>query len=179
MAKKDRMEKKAAKTEKRQRHSARKWIVQALESADASVRMRTSEIQRKASKLAGSPLPGYSVYQALRTLVKREIVAAKREGRELTYQLKGRMPTAGAKRGRPAKVASATAPASVAAAVAPAMVAASGPAATAPATTTTALARLDTLAPGEIALLHIGETHVEAATNVHGKLVLERHKRPK
>jgi hypothetical protein len=155
---------KKAKMEKRQRHSARKWIVQALESADASVRMRTSEIQRKASKLAGSDLPGYSVYQALRTLVKREVVAAKREGRELTYQFKARMPASNVKRGRPATVTPTPALASTPAAAAPAIVAASAPAVpaptAAPVVTTTALARLDTLAPGEIALLHIGETPV-------------------
>lgn len=35
------------------------------------------------------------------------------------------------------------------------------------------------LAPGEAVILHVGETHVETATNVHGKVVLERHARPK
>ncbi len=35
------------------------------------------------------------------------------------------------------------------------------------------------LAPGEAVILHLGETHVETATNVHGKVVLERHARPK
>lgn len=163
--------------EQRQRHSARKWIVKALESADASVRMKTSEIQAKASKLAGEALPGYSVYQALRTLVKREVVAVKREGRELTYQLKERMPS---KRGRPAAAPAVAAPASPPAA-APPMVAAAAPALPAPpapAATTTALALVDTLSPGEIAILHVGETHIEAATNVHGKLVVEKHKRP-
>lgn len=138
--------------------------------------MKTSEIQAKASKLAGGDLPGYSVYQALRTLVKREVVAVKREGRELTYQLKERMP---AKRGRPA-AAPAMAPPTSAPPAASASVAAApaAPAPPAPAVTTTALALVDTLSPGEIAILHVGETHIEAATNVHGKLVVEKHKRP-
>ncbi len=38
---------------------------------------------------------------------------------------------------------------------------------------------LHKLAPGEVSILHVSETHVEAATNVHGKLVLERHRRPR
>lgn len=166
-----------AQPEKRTRHSARKWIIKALESADASVQMKTSEIQARASKLAGEDLPGYSVYQALRTLVRREVVAVKREGRELTYQLKERMP---AKRGRPSAASGMAPAASAPPAGAPIVAAAAppAPAPPAPAVTTTALALVDTLSPGEIAILHIGETHVEAATNLHGKLVLEKHKRP-
>lgn len=35
------------------------------------------------------------------------------------------------------------------------------------------------LAVGEALVLHVGETHVETATNVHGKIVLERHRRPR
>lgn len=128
--------------------------------------MRTSEIQRKASGLARKGLPGYTVYQALCAPDKREAVAAQREGRELTHLLKTRMPPAVAKRGHPAEATSAMAPAT-----APATVAAPVP--------TTALARVDTATPGETAFVHIGETRVDVVINVHGKLVLERHRRPR
>ena len=37
---------------------------------------------------------------------------------------------------------------------------------------------LHKLAPGEAVILNVGEEHVETATNVYGKIVLERHKRP-
>ncbi|MDE1821897.1 MAG: hypothetical protein KGJ23_13965 [Euryarchaeota archaeon] len=38
---------------------------------------------------------------------------------------------------------------------------------------------LEALAPGEVLVLSIGEGHVETATNVHGKVVIERLARPR
>lgn len=38
---------------------------------------------------------------------------------------------------------------------------------------------LHKLAPGEAVILHVGEQHVETATNVHGRIVVERHPRVK
>jgi hypothetical protein len=35
------------------------------------------------------------------------------------------------------------------------------------------------LGVGEVLVLFIGEAHVETATNVHGKIVLEKHTRPR
>ncbi len=43
---------------------------------------------------------------------------------------------------------------------------------------TTGVAILHKIAPGEIALLHVGESHVETAANIDGKLVLKKHPRP-
>ncbi|MCI4337502.1 MAG: hypothetical protein L3K17_10040 [Thermoplasmata archaeon] len=153
------MPKRSGKAKQRTRHSARKWIIKALEGAKGSAAMRTSEIMKRASQLSGSEIPGYSVYQALRTLVKREIVAAKREGREFSYRLKASRGKGTAPSPAPTLSAPIPAVAPVAVAAAPSPI-------------------VHTLAPGEVAILHVGDTHIEAASNVHGKLVLERHRRP-
>lgn len=159
---------KSSKKATRTRHGARRWILKALESTKDGASMRTSELMHRASQLSGSKIPGYSVYQALRTLVKNEVVAARREGREFTYRLS-------AARKRPSTTASAPAPSP---APTPAPVTPSPAVAPVAATPSTA-APVHTLAPGEVAILHIGETHIESATNQHGQLVLARHKRPK
>lgn len=127
--------------------------------------MRTSELMERASQLSGSKLPGYSVYQALRTLVKNEVVAARREGRELTYRL-----TASRSRRAPTPPPEPASPPAT-------MPAPSTPTVVAPAAA--AHPAVHTLAPGEVAILHIGETHIETASNEHGQLVLAKQKRPK
>lgn len=161
------------KRAKRARHGARRWILKALEPTVDGAAMRTSELMRRASQLSGTKLPGYSVYQALRTLIKNKAVAARREGRELTYRL-----TSATRRRTSAPAATPPAPA-----VAPTPrppVTPAPPAPSAPVTPTVPTAApVHTLAPGEVAILHIGESHVESATNVHGQLVLAKHKRPK
>lgn len=166
---------KHAKKTKRTRHGARKWLLKALEPTLDGAAMRTSELMRRASQLSGSDLPGYSVYQALRTLVKNKAVAARREGRELTYRLTGqhgRRPSAPAPPSVPATPTAPVQPAST-----PPVAATPAPSpAPKPALSPTPI---HTLAPGEVAILHVGESHVESATNVHGQLVLAKHKRPK
>jgi hypothetical protein len=107
--------------------------------------------------LSGSRIPSYSVYQALRTLVKKKQVISARHGRELTFTL-----------------ASATTRRSVPAAT-PVV---SAEAVAVPAASAASPWELPhKLAPGEASIIHVGETHLETVSNVHGKIVVERHRR--
>ncbi|MCI4348653.1 MAG: hypothetical protein L3J93_00310 [Thermoplasmata archaeon] len=143
----------------RVRHNPRKWTLQALQSAGDGAAMPTSAIIARASKLSGSKIPYYSVYQALRTLVRNRRLAAQRKGRELVYRL-----VTSAKVGRP------RGPSRVA-------VITKAPVVVRESVSLTATG-LHKIAPGEIALLHVSESHVETAANIDGKLVLKRHPRP-
>jgi hypothetical protein len=132
--------------------------------------MLTSEIKASAASLSGSKVPDFSIYSALRTLKKRKQVSASRRGREFAFKL-----VSGAKAGQPK--AEAAPPAAPAPAMKPLVSA--YPSMELPAAPATPTGQpLHKLAPGEAVILHIGEEHVETATNVHGKIVLERHSRP-
>ncbi len=127
--------------------------------------MLTSEIKSTIAKLRGSRIPDFSVYSALRTMLRRKMVSARRQGREFRFWLAGSTPSAPSPKSNPAPSASPGA-AVVAAPAAPTTPAApAGPV-------------VHKIAPGEAVILHVGTSHVETATNVHGKVVLERHRRP-
>ncbi len=153
------------KSRKLERHDTRKWVLNAVESSGAGAALPTSEIAAKATALSGTKLPFYSIYQALRTLVRQKALSVRRQGRERIYRLSGSAPAASEpaapRAGRPRAARTSAAPAPKAA---------PGP--------SLSPNVLHTIAPGEIALLHVSETHVETAANVEGKLVLKRHPRP-
>ena len=151
------------------RHDPRKWALRALESSGGG--LPTSSILSKASALRGSKIPYYSIYQALRTLVRRRQVSAQRKGRELIYRLASKGPGASAPSSAGRRLRGRAAKPRIPAPSAPAMTPGPAPASAMP-------AGMHKIAPGEIALLHVGETHVEAAANIGGKLVLKRHPRP-
>jgi hypothetical protein len=144
-------------------HGTRKWILKALQSSKGPDGMMTSEIKSSVNRLSGMTIPAYSVYAALRTMLRRKMVIARRRGREYQFRLVSTMPAnLSAPTAQPQR--SPAAPSAPARAVA-------APVAPAPPVQ-------HKLAPGEAVILHIGESHVETATNVHGKVVLERHRRP-
>ena len=145
----------------RVRHNSRKWVLKALESAEATGGMLTKDLQRRVASLSGAKIPAYSVYQALRTLVRRRVISATRRGRQFSYRLLA---------GRGSDVPSRKAPSD---SPAPTSLMVREPALPAPAPLP------HKLAPGEVTILSIEEFHVETATNEHGKLVLQRHPRPK
>ncbi|MHB8352566.1 MAG: hypothetical protein ACYDFT_07780 [Thermoplasmata archaeon] len=151
------------------RHDPRKWILHAFESVEGEAALSYSEILTKASSLSGSEIPGYSVYQALRTLVRRGQLKARGSGRKRVYRVTPTRPTAPPGQ---APKDSRLGSKKTARSDAPAPVEPSTP--WAPASP----AGMHKIAPGEIALLHVGETHVETATNIDGRLVLKRHERP-
>jgi hypothetical protein len=148
----------------RVRHGTRKWVMKALEAGDSVRGMLTSEIQKRAEQLSGSSIPAYSTYQALRTLVKRKVVKATRRGREFSYRLLSAGSSEPSSSAMETPSMDPSAP-SLAEGVAASAAPTSGP-------------TVHKLALGEVAIIHVTETHVETATNEHGKLLIERHKRP-
>jgi len=148
---------------KRTEHGSRKWILKVLESASGAGEISGSEIRKRIAKISGAKIPDYSVYQALRTLVRQERVRSRRVGREFSYQLVSGKQVARAPATRPPARAPSTR-------VRP------GRSLTKP--DTEAQRELHKLAMGDIVILKIGDTFVEVATNLNGRLVLERHPRP-
>ncbi|MCI4368881.1 MAG: hypothetical protein L3K09_04885 [Thermoplasmata archaeon] len=141
--------------------------MKAFQSEGAGTTWSTSDIRKRVAKLSGTKIPDQSLYGALRTLVRRRAVSSKRSGRELSFTLS----TAAKPARKPTATVAEPAPA-------PVMIDSSTPVAMAPTTALATITSVQKLAPGEAAILHIGEAHVETATNVHGKVVLERHRRP-
>ena len=148
---------------KRTEHGTRKWILKVLESSNGAGEGSGSEIRKRITKLSGSKIPDYSVYQALRTLVRQKRVRAHRVGREFSYQLVSGKKVARA----PARQPPARAPSPK---VRPGRPLAKPDA--------EERRELHKLAMGDIVILQIGDTFVEVATNLNGRLVLERHPRP-
>jgi hypothetical protein len=135
------------------RHGARESILEILRALGSSATVTVSELQRRIAERNGRTVPRYSLYNALRTLTRRGEVSGRREGREYAYRL---APAAGA------TMESRT------------------PAARPGAGSAASIGRvaIETLGLGEIAILEVGSQYVETAKNEHGRLVLERHRRP-
>jgi hypothetical protein len=146
------------------RHDPRKWILRALNTTGKGEAMTTAEILKKASALSGNDIPYYSIYQSLRTLVRRRQLSARRKGREMVFQLGSPTPVARVAR-RTKTLPMPTTPSFP-----------SGVPVVTEAPTTPA--NPHNIAPGEIALIQVGPTHIETATNVEGRLVLRKHPRP-
>ncbi len=146
---------------KRVSHGTRKWILKVLESGKDAGEISGSEIRQRIAKLSGAKIPDYSVYQALRTLVRQKRVRARRVGREFSYRLSAD------KQAAPATRPAARAPSP--------KVRPTRPRAKPDADVGRELHKL---AMGDIVILKIGDTFVEVATNLNGRLVLEKHSRP-
>ena len=150
-----------ARRGKRTEHGTRKWILKAIKSAGGTQPMRTAEIRKRVAQLNGKRIPDHSLYQALRTLVRQKVVRARRVGREFSYHISAEK-----------QAAPATRPATRTAAP---KVQSARPLSKPDAE---AGRELHKLAMGDIVILKIGDTFVEVATNLNGRLVLERHARP-
>lgn len=109
------------------------------------------------AKASGKSIPEYSVRNALRTLVRRKLLQPRRKGREISYTLLSASPS--------------RSPAS--ARMEPEIIA------VAEEIETATPAGPHKLAVGEALILAVGEAHVESVTNVHGKLIVEHHPRPR
>ena len=148
------------------RHGTRRFILEALETTQKGPAIATSAIIKQVRKLAGKRLPEETIRSSLKTLVRQRVVKGRKSGNEKLYKL---VPSGPAVQPTPS-IASETARAS--------------PSRSPPRSESAELAVVQSLLPhklavGEVLVLTIGETHVETATNVHGKVVLERHARPK
>lgn len=138
---------------------AQKWILAELRSLGSGARLATSDIAKRIAKASQRKFHPNSVYHALRLLVRRGAIVATRSGHEKMYRISG--PTRAVTRGTSRSVAATPVPASPD-----------------PGTSTPAAVLPHKLALGEILVLSVTEGEVLTATNLHGRLVLERHPLP-
>jgi hypothetical protein len=149
------MSPKTAKASRKIR-GAQKWILDELRAVGPSVRLSTAQIAKKVNKSRGKTFHQNSVYNALRILVRRGSISVVRDGHEKLYQA------------RAAAATGAATPAPRAGAVRP----------SAPAELPSSDSFPHKLALGEILVVGVDGAHLVTATNLHGRLVLERHPLP-
>jgi hypothetical protein len=163
------MARKSAKVGRKLR-GAQKWIVGELRSLGPSETLSTSKIAKRISKLSGKRFHKNSVYNALRILVGRGDIKVVRSGREKSYQVASTSSTVAAPSVAAPRAASPVAqPKSPAPARSEPVVVESYPIPS---------ALPHKLALGEILVLEIGDGFVMIATNLHGRLVVERQSVP-
>lgn len=137
-----------------------KWILAELRSLGPGARLATSDIAKRIAKASQRTFHPNSVYHALQLLVRRGAIAATRSGHEKEYRISGSPRPVGNQLRRAVAVKT---PAPVP----------PGPTPGAP------MAVLPhKLALGEILVLSVTDGGVLTATNLHGRLVLERHPLP-
>ncbi|HWX25650.1 MAG TPA: hypothetical protein VN083_11430 [Vicinamibacteria bacterium] len=156
----------------RQRHGSRKLIEKVFQGAGKGATFSTAQVFEGVNKVAGAKVPEYSVRSALRTLLKRKALTASKRGRELYYRSVGASANRAPSRKSPEpEVVVESAP----------ILAVTGSGIEVPVGAVAVAVERGPhkLAVGEALILHIGDEHVEAVTNVHGKLVVERHPRRK
>ncbi|MDG6898140.1 MAG: hypothetical protein JRN24_00235 [Nitrososphaerota archaeon] len=146
------------------RHGTRNFILETLETTRKGPAAATAAIIKQVRKLAGKRIPEETIRSSLKTLVRQRVVKGRKIGHEKVYKL---VP-AGSSMGSTSSVSSETRPIP-------------RPVST-PRADPAELAAAQPLLPhklavGEVLILEIGAAHVETATNVHGKVVLERHAR--
>jgi hypothetical protein len=161
------MSPKRAKRSKEPR-GAQKWILAELRSLGPSATLSTSKIAKRIAKSSGNKFHKNSVYLALRELAARGDIKATRVGLEKMYHV-AKGPESGATHSPLAREAARVeTPPQADRALQP----------TAPDYGVQAATLPHKLALGEILVLSIGNGHVLTATNLHGRLALERHPLP-
>ena len=149
------------------RRPLREWITDALREAGP---LTTTKLRKKVAELSGAKYHMNSMYLALRSLKKNGAISATRKGRQRFYAI-GRKVVSAAETVERRVVARVTRRPSPPAAVAP-------PAPATPAEAAPVASFPHRLAMGEIAIVRAENDSVLSATNVHGELVLKRHKVP-
>lgn len=145
------------------RHGTRGFVLKALAGTASGSAIGTKAVIKEVRSLAGKRIPEETIRSSLKTLVRQRLAKGRKRGHEKTYKLvapEAATPpavesTADVGRGEPrAEVTAAEI----------AVVQPLGP---------------HKLAVGEVLIIEVGMAHVETATNLHGRVVLERHLRPK
>jgi len=134
--------------------SAQDWVLDTLRALREGGRLSTTRIAKKIAKASGRSFHENSVYNALRALVRQGTIGVARAGREKLYFLRESAPRATAVKASTPRVAT-------------------SPAAPTPNVAIGALPHR--LGLGDILVLRIDNGIVLSATNLHGKLVFERH----
>jgi hypothetical protein len=142
----------------KQPRGAQKWVLAELRALNPGARLSTSQIAKRIGKARQKTFHKNSVYNALRLLVGRGAIDVVRSGRQKTYSAA-------------ASGSSAPSPSSAGGRVA-------APIAESPELGPVLSHFPHKLALGEILVLSIGSGEVLTATNLHGRLVLERHPVP-
>ena len=153
----------------RVRHGTRALIMKTFNEGDGKgKKFSTATLLESVRRLSGTKIPEPTIRASLRTLLRQKVLQARRAGREKVYSL---VPASSPSPSKPATPTMSEQPALL---PAPVIEAQPYPVPTPPGT-----ALPHKLAVGEVLVLHVGESHVETVSNVHGKVVLERHPRPK
>src|SRR5579871_2965374 len=159
---------------KRERYGTRQLIEKVFLDPANAIGLKTSELVSKvqAASGAGSKIPGPTIFQAARALVKKKVLEAKREGREFKFRLAGKQDAEPASSSIPSPRPSS-----------PAQPMTGGPSSISttqedfaqPKESLTMPPLPHRLDPGEILVLKHDEREVVTITNLHGKPVIERH----
>lgn len=153
----------SSKRSKRQWHprGAQKWVLAELRALGAGARLSTAQLATRIAKASGKTFHKNSVYNALRILVRKGAISAQRDGHEKLYRASENGPSV------PPPTSAARTPLSRAVPVAPMSE-----------LSTTATHLPHKLALGEVLVLSFGNGELVTATNVYGKIVIERHEIP-
>lgn len=169
----------AARTSgKRARYGTRQLVERVFQEPSSKGGLKTGELVSKVQELTDRKIPGPTIFQAARTLVKKKTLESVRDGREYRFSLVRPMdaiaPSPGAITATlsgSAKGEQTTGPAG------PVSVGLGGtePVIGGPVTPTSLVTLPQKLEPGQVLVLSIdGKTAVTLA-NVHGKAVVEHH----
>jgi len=159
------MSPKRVKTTRKPR-GAQKWVLAELRALPAGAQLATAKIASRIAKASGKTFHKNSVYNALRALVNRGEISVVRKGVQKLYQVRTSL--------RPsARRSAAPSTPSI-----PAGATESAPQLPAPAPTSSVAALPHKLAVGEALVLDVSDNSVLTATNLHGRIVLERHPIP-
>ena len=142
------------------------WILAVLREAGPTTTLSTAKIAKRIAKSSEKRYHPNSVYTALRTLASQGAITATRAGNKKSYSISRGLREA---RSRP-QVEPAPAPPDVVPGHAFPTEHASSPE-----SIRLAAGLPHKLAPGEILIFPIRDGHVLVATNLHGRLVFERH----
>jgi hypothetical protein len=143
-----------------------KWILSELRDAGQSVSLSTTKLTKRIAKSRGKRYHQNSVYNALRILTKQGAIKAKRLGHAKSYAIAGWS--------QPPITRSEVATEGPIRADLPEITVASAHA-TSPDPIRLAAGLPHKLALGDILVFPVRDGHVLAATNLHGRLVFERH----
>jgi hypothetical protein len=152
--------------EPRAPRGVQKWILSVLREAGPLGKLSTAKIAKRIAKSSGKRYHPNSVYTALRILTSRGAIKASRKGNEKSYAIAGWSQAPIAR--------SDVEPTGPSGADLPEIVEASAPALS-PESIRLAAGLPHKLALGEILVFPVRDGHVLSATNLHGKLVFERH----
>lgn len=159
---------------KRARYGTRQLIQKVFLDPANAAGLKTSELISRVQSAsgAGSRIPGATIFQAARSLVKKKVLEAKRDGREFRFKMAAMLEPKSAPSPSEGQVSSAPLEAAGLGPV-PVSAALSEEVRSPASLPVTSLPhRLD---PGQMLVLKHDEKEIVTLTNVHGKAVIERH----